>query len=114
MYKDKGAYIAEEIAAFVMRDMNVLGKSVRIVDSPTDKTDNEYVVAMKTSDILLMPWGMADYHFAVLLSDGTWADKQGQSASRWNKIDGTAATWDIDEWNKNYYNSESIYFAVEK
>lgn len=54
----------------------------------------------------------ADYHFAVLLSDGTWADKTGGLPSRWNVIDGTSATWDLGE-TKDYYNTESVYLAVE-
>jgi hypothetical protein len=46
------------------------------------------------------------------LSDGTWADKPGQTPSRWNKIDGTSVIgWDLTGY-KNYYNKGPIYFAV--
>lgn len=75
---------------------------------------------MKTSTmpIPIDGYSSADYHFAVLLSDGTWADKSGQTPSRWNAIDGTASTWDIgivgsDSYIEGYYNTESVYFAVE-
>ena len=113
MYYNKKAYTPKEITDFIMRDMKSLNKPVRIVDSPLDKNENEYIVAMKTSSIVLEDIGVADYHFAVQLSDGTWADKPGQTPSRWNVLDGTALTWDLG-YIENYYNTESVYFAVEK
>ena len=57
--------------------------------------------------------GIADYHFAVQLSDGTWADKPGSTPSRWNKIDGTAEKWNLGSII-GYYNTPSIYFAVKR
>ena len=51
--------------------------------------------------------------FAVQLNDGTWADKPGRTPSRWNKLDGTAIAWDLGSI-KNYYNTETVYFAVER
>lgn len=88
-------------------------KSVRVVDSPKDKLDDEYIVAMKTSTIVIPSIGVADYHFAVQLSDGSWADKPGQTPSRWNVLDGTAIAWDLGNI-KNYYNTKTVYFAVER
>lgn len=112
MFKDKGIYTPEEITEFVLRDMDALGKNVRVINSPEEAEANEYVVAMKTSTKLVPGTSIADFHFAVLLSDGTWADKAGDSPSRWNVIDGTWATWDT-RGVKDYYNTESVYFAVE-
>ena len=68
---------------------------------------------MKTSTKIITSIGVADYHFAVQLSDGTWADKPGQLPSRWNVIDGTAKTWDLGKISK-YYNTQSVYFAIER
>ncbi len=113
MYKNKNVYSTKEITNYILRDMKALKKNVRTVSSPSDKTNNEYIVAMKTSDIILPDIGIADYHFAVQLSDGTWADKPGQTPSRWNALDGTAIAWDCGNI-ESYYNSESVYFAVEK
>ncbi|MDE6020433.1 MAG: RHS repeat-associated core domain-containing protein, partial [Ruminococcus sp.] len=113
MYKSKNAYTPQEITGYIERDMKALNKSVRVVNSPSDKADNEYIVAMKTSDIIIPFINVADYHFAVQLSDGTWADKPGQKPSRWNALDGTAIAWDCGDI-KNYYNTESVYFAVVK
>ena len=112
MYKSKTVYTPQEITNYVKRDMSALKRSVSVVNSPSDKTDKEYIVAMKTSNIIIASIGVADYHFAVQLSDGTWADKPGQTPSRWNALDGTAISWDCGNI-EGYYNKESIYFAVE-
>lgn len=111
MFKDKNIYTPEEITGFIQRDMDALNKSVRVVDSPKDKLDNEYIVAMKTSTNVIPSIGFADYHFAVQLSDGSWADKPGQRPSRWNALDGATIAWDCGNI-KNYYNTETVYFAV--
>ncbi len=113
MFWDKDIYTPEEITEFIERDMDALNKSVRVVDSPEDKLDNEYIVAMKTSTIVFPAIGVADYHFAVQLSDGTWADKPGPRPSRWNALDGAAIAWDMGDI-KDYYNTETVYFAVER
>ena len=113
MFKNKNKYTPAEITEFIKRDMNALNKSVRVVNSPSDKSDNEYIVAMKTSTIVIPSLGVADYHFAVQLSDGSWADKPGSTPSRWNALDGTAIAWDLDNI-KNYYNTPTVYFAVER
>ena len=111
MYKTKSVYTPAEITTFIERDMDALNKPVRVVDSLKDKLDNEYIVAMKTSTIVIPSIGVADYHFAVQLSDGSWADKPGQMPSRWNALDGTAIAWDLSNV-KNYYNTETVFFAV--
>ena len=97
-----------EVAELVKKDMQARNKTVRIIQSPDEVEKNEYVVALKTTT---SP-AFYDYHFARQLSDGTWADKQGVSNSRWNKIDGTAIVWDGPMFVK--YNSETVYFAVKK
>ena len=97
-----------EVAELVKKDMQARNKTVRIIQSPDEVEKNEYVVALKTTTSPVF----YDYHFARQLSDGTWADKQGVSNSRWNKIDGTAIVWDGPMFVK--YNSETVYFAVKK
>ena len=78
MYLTKDIYTVSEIKDYVMRDMEALNKPVRVVSSPEDCGPNEYIVALKTSDRPVKGRYQADYHFAVLLSDGTWADKPGK------------------------------------
>lgn len=84
------------------------GREVRIVNSPDEAKENEYIVALKTTTSPIF----FDYHFARRLSDGTWADKQGVSVSRWNKLDGTALVWDGPFFWQ--YNSNTVFFAVKE
>ena len=117
----KFLYDVNEIANFVIRDMEQLGKEVRLLKNPSEKEENEHLVALRSTtnpiymqlpSFLNLPYSASilatDYHFAVQLSDGTWAEKIGGSASRWNKIDGTSP----ESWDSNY-DSEIIYFAVK-
>jgi hypothetical protein len=114
MYKDgKVKHTPEEITEFVKRDMDTLGKNVRVVQSPSDKLDDEYIVAMRTATRVYPLTGLVDYHFAVQLSDGSWADKPGPKPSRWNVLDGPTIAWDLDGW-RNYYDIGPVYFAVTR
>ena len=106
-------YSVDEVAEYVLRDMKFLGISARLIDNPSQKIGSEYVVAMKTASAILPGWPCNDFHFAVLLSNGMWADKQGKSPSRWGVIDGYAATWDSYPGD-GAYNSETRFFAVRK
>lgn len=101
----------ETLTQYVLNDMDNLSMSVRVISDPAECEPDEYVVAMKSSTKLIN--GIKDYHFAVQLSDGTWADKQGKCASRWDGLDGTDDTWDMYE-RDGYYNTKSVYFAVNK
>ena len=103
--------LLKELTEYVSNDMENLSISIRIINDPSECGEDEYVVAMKSSTKLIN--GTTDYHFAVQLSDGTWEDKQGACASRWNCLDGTDDTWDMYEGD-GYYNTESVYFAVNK
>ena len=104
-------YTPEEITNYVLRDMAELGIAVRKVNSPSERLDGEYIVAMKTSTDYVPGYFFADVHFAVLLNNGMWADKQGMEPSRWGIVDGSASTWDIIAGD-GYYNTETVYFAV--
>lgn len=109
MYSYEEMFILEDMTKYVLSDMEILGKKVRVINNPSERKPDEFVVAMKVSTI---PFERSyDFHFARQLSDGKWADKQGGTPSRYNFIDGTDDTWDKEERDK-YYNSKSIYFAV--
>jgi len=103
----------KDVVDLVLRDMEALGKSVRYINDPSECGEDEYLVAMKLGTTPDKRSGYADYHFAVLLSDGNWADKQGTNASRYNAINGFAEAWDKDSGD-GYYNSGTEYFAVKK
>jgi len=108
-------YTSSQVKEFVLRDMQGK-KKVRVVNKISEKLDNEYIVAMKVTSKSLFGAEVNDYHFAVQLSDGQWADKKGQRRSNYGKIDGTAAKWDtrILFFFKITYDSDTVYFAVEK
>ena len=102
-------FTKEIMIASVCADGKALGRSVRVLSSPDDIKSGEQLVACKLYD------GGKDYHFAKQLSDGTWADKFGTGASRWNEIDGFADTWTILTDSGTWiFDSETIYFAFEK
>ena len=112
--RDKGRiYTMEEMITFIQMDMKYLGIPIRIVDSPNDRLDDEYIVAVNISNTFLPKKNYADYHFAVMLSDGTWADKQGETPSRWNAFDATQHAWDLGAI-KGYYNVGPKYIAVKR
>lgn len=94
------------ITNFVIRDFEKAGRDVRIINSYEDANKNEIVIALKNKDTVLNP----DYHFAILLDDGTWADKQGtRKDSRQGAIKNPDETW--EGW-LNRYNTETVYFAI--
>ena len=104
-------YEVGELAECVGKDLEALKREARLIENISDKALDEYVIAIKTSTRHINY--VYDFHFAVQLEDGTWADKPGAGASRWNYLDGTADTWDFDEGD-GYYNTESKYIAVKK
>ncbi len=109
-YQSGIQYTPEELTKYVLGDMDIIGKEVRVIESPSERQPDEYVVAMKTSTI---PYNATyDFHFARQLSDGKWADKPGTTWSRYDYIDGTDDTWDMYDGDK-YYNTKSVYFAVK-
>ena len=91
----------------VLNDAKESGKSVTYVpgnnvDSyKTTRPDGAYLIAAKiTSDC-------TNYHFAVLLENGMWADKPGKKETRCGAIDGFSSVWKVDNYT---YDSETIYF----
>ena len=99
-------------------------------DDPID-ADREYIIAMR---IGLREYNGAeglqldsefDYHFRVLLNNGCWAEKFPKESSR--MIPGSNASnrdiskyawdqsylWGYEKWS-DFYNSDIVYFAVEK
>ncbi|MBQ8637190.1 MAG: RHS repeat-associated core domain-containing protein, partial [Clostridia bacterium] len=120
MYSDNNnKYEVEEIADFVKLDIDSAGFPMRQIESPDELEEDEYLIALKTSDIIIEDTGFADYHFAIQLSDGTWVDKPGNTPPRWNVIRSPYDDWDYGTKNdegfiKGYYNSGPIFFALKK
>lgn len=98
----------DSITNFIIRDLENTGKSVRIISSYKDAQSDETVVALKNRDSFIN----LDYHCAILLDDGTWADKQGTGHdSRQGFIKNPDGVW--GEWWKSY-NSKTIYLAISE
>ena len=116
-------YSVSAVADMVLEDAKRDGRSIRPIDSfDSPISSNEYRIALRTS--------VDDYHFMKQHNDGTWSHKPGFCSTR--LIDGqnpSVVSWDapivdslllrmgiIKEINvlKNYYDSDTIYFAVSK
>jgi len=91
----------------IINDMKQSGGDARIIDSSADAEDSEIVIAVKTRFLL-----QTDYQVAVLLPDGTWADKQGVGDdSTKGRIEDLDAPWPAG-WLRRPYDSNTIYIAV--
>ena len=114
-----GNYDVSNVASIFVRELGSKGYNIRsIEDYNSPIGDDEYRIAFRTSE--------SDYHFMVQHSDGSWSHKPGFLPSR--KIDGenpSEVSWDQYEgshlWgiifyekvlHENWYNSETLYFAV--
>ena len=111
LYDKKSVYTPQEVAEFVIKDMGYLGISVRIVNDPSERRANETIVALNTSSSKHFLFGQGDYHFAIQLSDGTWADKRGSAPSRWNMLNGEDKIRESN-WHSPSYNYGPIFFAI--
>lgn len=113
LYADSPTPSVDVLLYLTLRDMAAWGWNARPVNDPSEKLDGEFIIAMNIGTKPVPGVGLADYHFAIQLSDGTWADKRGGQASNWNAIDGTAAVWDRRPGD-GYYNAGTRYVAVSK
>jgi len=67
--------------------------SARQISSYTYAAINEFIISVRTTPIVGLAAGQYDYHFAILLNDGTWADKRGELSARRGKINPLQASW---------------------
>ena len=89
-------YTAEQVADFAIRDIKAKGRNAFTIESPSDAPEGYYVIALKTSDKVSPNTGVCDYHFAVRIDVGIWADKPGKgSPSRFGYISVSSPSWDI-------------------
>jgi hypothetical protein len=106
-YGNNNDHRVQIIADRVIKDMKQSGGDARIIDSSADAKDGEIVIAVKTRF-----WVFGDFHVAVLLPDGTWADKPGRGdASTKGRIEDPDGPWPAG-WLRRPYDSNTIYIAV--
>ena len=108
---NKLCYSVDDIAQLVLDDMAAINCPCRIINSPQEATKGEKVIALKTGTYIFT-LQQADYHFAILLSDGTWADKPGSYPVRRGVISGYDKTWPLAGISSDYYCSRTVYFAI--
>ncbi|MBQ3229787.1 MAG: hypothetical protein IJB49_02085, partial [Clostridia bacterium] len=111
----------DSVKQMVLEDAERDGRRVRLIDSyDSPIRSNEYRIALRT--------GKDDYHFMIQHSDGSWSHKPGRAKTRLiNGANPSVVNWDlilIDGFLSNfgfikeigvipnYYDSETIYFAV--
>ena len=108
------------VAKGVIKDFEAAGRSIRVISGAKDKmNDNEYRIALRVGTKPLETYESGDerydYHFMVQTSTGQWAEKHGQGFD--------SVLWDADltpdeiPWTnggREYYDSEIIYFAIQK
>lgn len=102
----------DKVAQYVIEDLERASRGGRIIDSATAPINsNEYRIAVRMGN----QQGVYDYHFMLQCSDGAWCDKPGQTPSRYlGFIDPSRYSWDLGTYIKNFYNSETIFIAVQK
>ncbi len=97
------------VVKYFVRDIAQTGRDIRMINSYEDATEEETVVALKNTKFF---FGGDNYHFAIQLQNGSWADKLGPG----NDSQQGAIENPDDPWGKWWmrYNSETIYFALSQ
>ncbi len=101
----------ETIIEYIIRDIEKTGRDIRVIESREDAAEGEILVALKNDNFF---FGGDQYHVAIQLPDGTWADKRGTGyESRQGEIDNPDGPW-AAEWWKYVYDTETYYFAISE
>ncbi len=101
----------ESIINYIIRDIEKTGRDIRMIESKEDAAEGETLVALKNDNFF---FGGDQYHVAIQLPDGTWADKRGTgNESRQGEIDNPDGPW-VAEWWKYVYDTETYYFAISE
>lgn len=102
----------DKVANYVIADLTRAYRNGRVIASATDSINsNEYRIAVRVGN----QQGVYDYHFMLQCNNGAWCDKPGQTPSRYlGFIDPSKYSWDLGTYIKNFYNSNTIFIAVQK
>ena len=110
-----------DVGKSVEADLKKKGYSVRTISGPDAKVyENEYKIALRVgTKPYAYDWftgrPLYDYHFMVQTSTGQWAEKHGTSGN--SILHDVGMTPDNIPWTLSgmpYYDSEIIYYAIEK
>lgn len=114
--KDDGLYMyygdsVVTVANRVLSDATSRGRSIRTISGPTAHiSDNEYRFCMRVGNYNIFD---CDYHFWLQTSTGEWCDKGGwyNAATLRGDVNPSNENWNMGS-NPNYYDSDTIYFAI--
>ena len=81
------------------------GIDVQVVNKIEDAKDEDLVIAVRVTGFVF--FGVDDYHFAVRLKNGMWADKQGGNAAKVGHIKNGN-----DGWGR--YDSDTKYIIIRR
>ena len=101
------------VASYFSNDLSTLERSYTTTTNfdeiPADRTDVVVIAVFQYTN----PKAGCDYHFAVLLSDGKWADKPGPQKARCGELtyDGTCWNDGSDITNDG---ADTIFFIVRR
>lgn len=114
----------ETIAARVLIDVANRNRSIRIIDGPYGHiNDNEYRFCMRVGNQYIADFGqnIYDYHFWLQTETGEWCDKAGwyNAATLKGDVNPSNENWNLDytvnqnpHTYTNFYDSDTIYFAI--
>ena len=107
------SFLTTFVASRFSRDLSTLKLSYTTTTNfdeiPADRTDVVVIAVFQYTN----PKAGCDYHFAVLLSDGKWADKPGSQKARCGELtyDGTCWNDGSDITNDG---ADTIFFIVRR
>ena len=107
------SFSTDFVASYFSNDLSTLERSYTTTTNfdeiPADRTDVVVIAVFQYTN----PKVGCDYHFAVLLSDGEWADKPGSQSARCGKL-----TYDGTCWNDGddiiNDGADTIFFIVRR
>ncbi len=86
-------YNLEDVAEFMAIRIISMGLNAEISNHYDKVTDGQLIIAVRTGDFFLAG---SDYHFGVLLNDGSWAGKRGTRKASYGTFDSIFDGYDSD------------------
>ena len=101
----------QSVASKVQSDVALRNRTIRVIDGPYGHiNDDEYRFCMRVGS---HPGYLPDYHFWLQTSTGEWCDKAGwfNAATSKDDVNPTNEIWNMGTYY-NFYDSDTIYFAI--
>lgn len=114
----------QSVASKVLSDVASRNRSIHVIDGPYGHVnDNEYRFCMRVGSHYISDLGIyqPDYHFWLQTDTGEWCDKAGwfNAATQKETYNPSNENWDlgysinnVPHTYVNFYDSDTIYFAI--